>query len=110
MKKSTARVIILVLIILLQKVDQTEGFAAGGGGCMQPVHPGSLGRNSGGNKPNRGNSLEVNVGQKKRNGDHWNVKYTNNPNDHNINVQAGGQKPNGDHWSVDYTHDMGGKH
>ena len=77
---------------------------------MRPVHRGSLGGNAGGNRPVRGNSLEVNVGQKKRNGDHWNVTYTKNPNDHNINVKAGGQKPNGDHWSVDYTHDMGGKH
>ena len=77
---------------------------------MQPVNRGSLGGNSGGNQRARGNSLVVSVGQKKRNGDHWDVKYTKNPNDHNINVKAGGQKPNGDHWSVDYTHDMGGKH
>ena len=73
---------------------------------MPPVHHGSLG----GNNRARGNSLEVSVGQKKRNGDHWDVTYTKKPNDHNINVKAGGRKPNGDHWSVDYTHDMGGKH
>lgn len=77
---------------------------------MQPVHRGSLGGNAGRNKPARGNRLEVSFGQKKRNGDHWNVKYTKNPDDHNVNVKAGGQKPNGDHWSVDYTHDMRGKH
>ena len=77
---------------------------------MEPVNRGSLGGNSGGNQGARGNSFEVSVGQKKRNGDHWAVKYTKNPNDHNMNVKAGGQKPNGDHWRVDYTNDMGGKH
>ena len=78
---------------------------------MRPVNRGgSLGENSGGKKRVRGNSLEVSVGQKKRNGDYWDVKYTNNPEDHNFNVQAGRQKPNGDYWSVDYTHDMRGKH
>ena len=77
---------------------------------MQPMHRGSMGGNAVGNNPARGNRLEVNVVRQKRNGDHWNVKYTNSPKEHNINVQAGGQRPNGNHWSVDYTHDMGGKH
>ena len=77
---------------------------------MLPVHRGSLGANSAGRNPARGNSLEVNVGQKKRNGDHWDVKYKNNPDEHSINVNAGGEKSNGDHWSVNYTHDMGGQH
>jgi len=74
---------------------------------MGPINPGSMGRNAGGNRPVRGNSLEVNVGRFRRNGDHWNVKYSKTPNDHSINVLVGGQKPNGDHWSIDYTHDMG---
>ena len=77
---------------------------------MQPINRGSLGGNSVGNNPARGNRLVVNYGQQKRNGDHWNVKYTNNPDEHNVNVKAGGQKSNGNHWSVDYTHDMRGKH
>lgn len=34
------------------------------------------------------------------------MKYKNNRDEHNINVNAGQQKPNGDHWNVDYTHDM----
>lgn len=72
-----------------------------------------MGRVSGGNsvgrKPARGKSFEVNVGQKKRNGDHWNVKYKNNPDEHSINVEAGGEKSNGNHWSVNYTHDIGRK-
>ena len=78
---------------------------------MQTVPRGvSLGGSSGENKRVRGSSLEVSVGQKKRNGEYWDVTYTKNPDDHNINVQAGRQKPNGDYWSVDYTHDMRGKH
>lgn len=60
---------------------------------------------NGNNRP-RGHSFEVNVGQQKRDGSHWNVKYTNNRDEHSINVNAGQQKPNGGHWNVDYTHDM----
>lgn len=34
------------------------------------------------------------------------MKYKNNRDEHSLNVNAGQQKPNGDHWNVDYTHDM----
>ncbi|KAM7442541.1 hypothetical protein ABFA07_008566 [Porites harrisoni] len=102
MKKFTGIVIIMALV-LMQNVDQTEGFAPGG--CNVPIHSGSGGIANGNNRP-RGHSFEVNVGQQKRDGSHWNVKYTNNRDEHSINVNAGQQKPNGGHWNVDYTHDM----
>lgn len=75
---------------------------------MQPMGGSGGGMAARNNKP-RGHRLEVNVGHQKRNGEHWNVRYTKNPDEHKINVQAGHEKPNGRHWSVDYTHDMGWK-
>lgn len=81
-------------------------FITGPGGCNVPIHRGSGGISGNGNNPPRGNRLEVNVGQKKRDGGHWNVKYTNNRDEHNVNVEAGQKKPNGDFWNVDYTLDL----
>lgn len=102
MKKFTGIVIIMALV-LMQKVDQTEGFAPGG--CNVPIHRGSGGIASGNNRP-RGHSFEVNVGQQKRDGSHWKVNYKNNRDERNVNVEVGQEKPNGDHWDVRYTHDM----
>ncbi|KAL9962902.1 hypothetical protein ACROYT_G032053 [Oculina patagonica] len=53
MKKFTASVVILAFIVLIQKIDPTEGFARGG--CMQPMHRGSGGM-AAGNKPRQGTS------------------------------------------------------
>lgn len=102
MKKFIGIVIVMALV-LMQKVDQTEGF--GPGGCNVPIHRGSGGITNGNNR-RRGHRLEVNVGQQKRDGSHWKVKYNYNQGEHKVNVNAGQQKPNGDHWNVDYTNDM----
>lgn len=69
----------------------------GFGGCMQFVYCGFLGGNVGRNKFVRGNCFEVSFGQKKCNGDYWNVKYIKNLDDYNVNVKVGGQKFNGDY-------------
>lgn len=69
------------------------------------MHGGSGGIANGNNR-HSGHSVKVNIGQKKRDGSHWNVNYNNNQDEHNVKVNAGKRKPNGDHWDVDYTIDL----
>ena len=70
---------------------------------MRPMHR-SSGGNGVGNNRIRGFTFSVEVGQRRQNGGHWNLRYTKKPNENIVSVRAGQRRPNGDHWLLDFTH------